>query len=331
MTDNMFNKLNMSDATMYMLHTPENSPIWSGNLKVSAKVTAILTNVAEIRTTAGIQDESGVGLTENKDFLWSVAVKSTDKVVVSLKPYFKDINDTNSYKKVNHPPSYFQLTKEEKAVSRMQSIHDIAAGIDIAELADFNLVSGDITGLQTAITNFTNAIPQNRALKATTSHATGKLTHLFSKLSAQYKDLDDFMGIYKFSQGDFYRTYKNARKIIDLGKSHKTAHIDLMPMQFTAVLGQKFEAGDTFVIRNYSPVAVHAFITDTPEVLPALEIGIVINANSEIKLSVPEDFGGIFAHWLLFYNHNQLDDAEISVLLAHGESSSSAPSPENFG
>ncbi len=44
----------------------------------------------------------------------------------------------------------------------------------------------------------------------------------------------------------------------------------------------------------------------------------------DVQVKIAEDFGNVFGHWLIIWNPNDLDDAHITVILAHGKSGSSA-------
>ena len=99
-------------------------------------------------------------------------------------------------------------------------------------------------------------------------------------------------------------------------------------MHFEAVFGKKFKKGDTLTVRNHSEVEVEGALTDTPNVMPTTG-KVQIAAHSELKLAVPTDFGGVFGHWLIIHNESDIEDAKVTIILAHGKSASAAPSPGN--
>ena len=96
-----------------------------------------------------------------------------------------------------------------------------------------------------------------------------------------------------------------------------------MPHHFEAIFGKKFAEGDTFTIRNHSTVPVIVALTNTPNLMPTTNT-IIINPNDDIQAEVAKNFGGIFGHWLVVNNPNNLDDAKVTIILAHGKSHSSA-------
>jgi hypothetical protein len=205
----------------------------------------------------------------------------------------------------------------------MQTIHDKAAAIAIALLAPFNVVAADITGLQTAINSFSAAAPMKRAMVVNASVATAQLTPMFSTQRTQLKKLDNIINTFRISQATFVASHFDARKISNLGKTQQAEEIHLMPKHFEPIFGQKFLEGDTFTVRNHSQVDMEVFLTDTTDTLP-IKGGIKIPSKTDLKLAISKDFGGMFAHWLVVYNPNTLDDVHVTVILAHGKSHSGA-------
>ncbi len=132
----------------------------------------------------------------------------------------------------------------------------------------------------------------------------------------------------KIAQPTFVSTFEKARQIIALGKTQQAEELNLHPLHFEAVFGKKFKKGDTLTIRNHSEVEVEAALTDTPSEMPTTG-KVQIAAQSELKLSVPTDFGGVFGHWLMIHNESNIEDAKVTIVLAHGKSASAAPSPGN--
>ena len=228
-----------------------------------------------------------------------------------------------TYDIVNFTISDFLGCTKLTAVKRMQLIHDTAAAIPIGTLTNYNIIATDITGLQTAINNFSASQPLRTIMKATNKTATTNLNPLFKTQRHQMKLLDLYMGTMKYSHGDFYSTYHYARKIINLGKAQMAEELHLMPKHFEAIFGKRFEAGDTFTVRNHSKYAAEVYLSDVTTVLPTVN-GVKIAAETDLKLEIPINFGGVFGHWLLVDNPNALDDVHITVILAHGKSHSSA-------
>ena len=321
MTDAQFNFLDMVDADLAILQ--QFNAIVTGNAKLAAAVTAVTNTHTLILTTAGIQSTINKGPTTTKHNLWVTAATDADHVCSGVKAYADDINDANLSAAMHFTYKGLLDCSTKTAVIDMQAIHDKAVTIPIASLAPFNVVAGDITSLQTAITAFAGAMPMKRALVVNTSVATTQLPPLFTTQRKQLKKLDNIVNTFKKSQATFVANHFDARKIINLGKTQQAEEVHLMPKHFEAIFGKKFLEGDMITVRNHSTVDMEVFLTDTTDTLP-VKGGLKILKNAEIKLEISKDFGGLFGHSIVVYNPNTIDDVHVTVILAHGKSHSAA-------
>jgi hypothetical protein len=322
MTDNQNNTLNMANtATAYM---DKNVAIFTANTKVTTLLSAIKGTVTAINQTATTQGLDTTGATTNKKNLHQIANDKAEHVCFGLRAYADDINDPILASAIHFTHSDFILGTTAEIVNRMQLVHDKAAAITIATLLPFNIVATDISDLQTAITNYSGAAPTKKVMQAASTAATAQLNSQFTTLRTQWGKMDNLVKTYKTAQPIFVAGYTNARKIVDLGKTMKAEELHLMPHHFEAIFGMKFQEGDTFTIRNHSTVAVRGFITDTPTVLPTTGNQVSVEPNSEVQAKISADFGGVFGHWLIIHNPADLDDAHVTVILAHGKSNSQA-------
>ena len=321
MTNKQENYHSMTEAAMGVMD--KNNSLWNLNPLISAIVGLIKGTITSINTAAGIQQQAATGATKSEHALWVTAANLTEHVCFGLKAYYMNTNDMVTFDIVNFTISDFTECTKLKAVDRMQLIHDNAAAIPIGTLTNYNIVATDITGLQTAINNFSASQPLHTIMKAGTKTATGNLAPLFKTQRHQMKLLDMYMGTMKTAHADFYSTFHNARKIINLGKGQMAEELHLMPKNYEAIFGKKFETGDTFTVRNHSKYAAEVYLSDITTALPTAN-GVKIAAETDLQLEVGKDFGSVFGHWLLVDNPNALDDVHVTVILAHGKSHSSA-------
>ncbi len=191
MTDNQLNYLNMTNATTTVMDN--NNTLWSANIKISAAVLNVKTTVTGINAAAGIQGQDKSGTTANKHALWAVAALKAEHVCAGAHAYYDDLNDLPNMALVSYTNTDFEKGSALEAVVKMQLVHDKAASIAIALLTPYNVIAADITGLQTAITNFSNAIPGHTILQASTSAATEQLSGMFVILRAQMQKLDNLI------------------------------------------------------------------------------------------------------------------------------------------
>jgi len=328
MTDNQNNYLTMAGVTLAFLNSPPNFTIISANPKVTNLLTNITSTVTSINAMAATQAMDTTGATRSKRALQKIAMDIALHICAGLKSYADDIADPILYAKINYTQKDF-IRDTQVAIINMKLVYDTASTIPIASLAPFNIVATDITGLQTAINNFSNAVPIKKVMQASTTTATSKLHDLFKTLRSQFKKLDNIINTFQIAQPVFVESYHNARKIINLGKSMQARELHLMPHQYESIFGRKFKEGDTFTVRNHSSVPIIVALTDTPDAQPTTNTREIL-ANQEFQLSVPSDFGGIFGHWLSIFNPNDLDDTNVTIILAHGKSLSQAPPPPSI-
>jgi hypothetical protein len=323
MTNNQTNSLNMASTTTAFLD--KNVSIFTTYTKVTTLITAIKASIAVINQTATTQGLITTGATTNKRLLHKVAADKAEHVANGLQAYYEDINDATNAEQFQYNKNNFYKVKTVEIINTMQLIRDRAASIlpAPATLLAFNITAADITELQTAITNFTNAAPTKKVLQAATTAATELLNPLFTTLRTQLRKLDNLIKTFKIAQPTFVEGYFNARTIVNLGKSHSSKELELEPYHFEAIFGKKFKEGDTLTIRNHSQVPIQIFLTDTPSILPTYN-GITIQAQDEAKVSISKDFNKQFAHWLTVFNPNKVDDADVTIILAHGKSQSKA-------
>ena len=326
MTDTQMNNRSMANTTIAYLELPDVKLIYNANAKATAAIAAVKTTLADINKAITTQSLDNTGATTTKNEALLNAAKKGEHVCAALIAYADDKNDHLLASQIHFTHRDFTRVAIDTIVDNLELVHDKAAGIPIADLAPFNVVALDITTLQSLIDTLKNAAPLKKALQSSSKTATSDLLPLFKKLKEQLKKLDNILKTFKQAQPSFVSSYNNARKVIDLGKTQQAEELHLMPHEFEAIFGKKFAEGDTFTIRNHSDVPVRAALSDVPTQMPT-DIVVEIAPNSELKLAVSADFGGKFRHWLMIHNPNDLDDAHVTIILAHGKSQSSAQSP----
>jgi hypothetical protein len=322
MTDNQFNFLNMVGADIAVLSEAQYAAILTGSTKLAAELAAVKNTHVTILSVAGLQSQINKGPTITKETLLQAAASKADHICSAVRAYADDINDANLLASMHYTYKGLLYVSTNQAIIDMRLIHDAAAAITIADLLPFNVVATDITDLKTAIDSFEAAAPGKRAMVVDTSVATAQLPPLFTTQRKQLKKLDNLVSTFRLVNPSFVEAHFKARKIINLGKTMQAEELHLMPQSFESIFGMKFSEGDTFILRNHSGYEIQAALTDTPAVLPTAGI-IKISANTEIKVAIPKDFGGVFGHWLVIMNTNPLDDIHATVILASHKPSGS--------
>jgi hypothetical protein len=137
------------------------------------------------------------------------------------------------------------------------------------------------------------------------------------------KKLNNLVQTLRLTQPVFLDTYDNSCIIIDLGKGQMAEERKLQPGEHMVLFTQKFLKDDTFTFRNHSAMAkIKVFLSDTSDV-PATG-GIEIAAQTQLILTIPTGFKMPFGHSLIILNEATMDDAHVTVVLAHGKSHAAA-------
>lgn len=321
MDDKQINYLNMATAAVEVLD--QNHNIWLNNTKFSNNVTAIKDIIQYILTTLGIQQKSAKGATVTQYKEWSLAADLAYHLCVGLKTYYMDTDDLTNYGIVNYTMSDLIYCGRVDAIDRMNRINAKAGTIAIADLVEYNIVATDITESIAATAAFEDAVPGHRVIQAETVAATDELPGLFRDLRKKFVLQDLFVGTYQKSRPTFFDTYMAARKIVNYGKTQQAEEVELMPNDFKAIFGKKFEPGYWITVRNNCDFPAKIMLSDTPDELK-LENEVTVDGNMDMKFEIPKDFNCAFKHWIMVANANPLDVINVTVILSKGKSQSDA-------
>ena len=327
MTTDQIDYLNMANASLGILH--ENDSIWTGNTTFSGQVTAIEEDVDTIEMLSGTQATSAKGATISEYAAWQAAAEIAEHVDAGIKAYYMHEDDMVKYEIVNFSNSDFEYGKLAVVLERMKKVHEMAVTIPILDLADFNIVAADLTKLDAAITTFEESIPVHTEMVSVTSSATAELPVVFTSLRKKFKKMDLMVLTYKMSKPIFVDNYFKARNILDYGKTHVTAEVDLLPKEFKALFDGKLKIGYWMTVRNHSDFNALIYLTDKTDTLDIAN-EVEIPAQGEYKLAIPGDFKNVFNHWLMVYNPNTLDKVKLTIILSKNKSQSKAPEKPNI-
>jgi hypothetical protein len=328
MTNAQLNYLRMVITRRGVLNIPSNQSLWNTNTKIVSANTSVETILAQILADAGIQEQDITGATTNKESVWDSAVKLAVHVCTCMRSYAEDAGNNTLYQMMHYKKSDLDDSHNDiqSSIDKMNLIYTQATQVLIANLTPFNISAANLTSLNSAIQALTAAAPQHRVLQVVKKTSTENIKKNFALLRKAGKKLNNLVHTLKLTQETFVLTFDNACKIINLGKAQMAEERHLHPSEHIEIFKQKFLVGDTFTIRNHSDLAnIKVWLSDTPDV-PATG-GKEIAAHTEIKLEIPTAFEMPFGHSLIIENLSHMDDAHVTVVLAHGKSHSKAPEP----
>lgn len=324
MTNGQFNYLRMFLVRRGILNA--NQVIVTGNAKLAAYKQLTEQIFAQILADAGIQESDITGTTNAKNTAWAIAVEYAVHVCKGMRSYADDIGNQILHEMMHYQKSDLDRGEQQDILDRMNLIYQQAGLVPIANLAFVNITAPVLTSYNNAITAFSNSVPQHGIMQASKKTSTANIKKNFALLRKNGKKMNNLVDTFTLIQPDFVKTYKNSCIIINYGKAQMAEEKHLMPEEHVALFKGKFMPGDTFTVRNHSKLAaIKVFLSDNENV-PNTE-GIEIEATKDLKLSIPKAFKMPFGHTLIVLNKSAIDDAQVTVILAHGKSHSSAMEP----
>lgn len=153
---------------------------------------------------------------EFKNQLKATLIAQAIDVSRKVAAYATIVNNTVLLNEVKYPESDLKRCADTILKDRCQVIYD-RANANVAALATYGVTAAILTGLQTAITNFNAAIPKPRLGINDKKQATTQLASLLDNVDINLSKIDTLVEIVRITQVNFYRGYKNARRIVETG------------------------------------------------------------------------------------------------------------------
>lgn len=211
-------KLGMYEAVL--LFCTENGAIVALILAFSNGVAKLADILKAIKKTAQTQTSKGTG-SANKQTNSDTLCDLTFAMASALSAYATEIGDGDLKQKVKYTLSDLKAMRDEDLPDTAQEIYDLAKPLT-ASLADFGVVPQDIKDLQDAIDAYNGTVANPTVVKGNKMTATQNLSDLYKSADIVLKEtLDKTIVKYKKSHPDFYKGFKNVRKIIDAPTRHK--------------------------------------------------------------------------------------------------------------
>jgi len=174
----------------------------------------LIEKILELRK---IQEGKITGVTKDKAAAAYNAVEKGLIVQDKLSAYGSIIDDNKLIDRVSYSFSKLINSRDTFIINRLQIIHENASKY-ISELADYELTQEDLDELESLITRFRSIVENPRQAITNRARATSEIKVYFAEADKVLKcRLDKLINHYKASNSAFWKQYKSARKIIDLG------------------------------------------------------------------------------------------------------------------
>jgi hypothetical protein len=182
----------------------------------STYFTVIQSTVAQIQAVQVQQETDKSGNTVVKNQYRVALIAQTIDVGRRVVAYAINVNNNILLAQVDYTESDLKKSSDVNLVSIAQVIHD-SANANVAALATYGVTAAILTTMQTAITNFSGAIPKGRVGTTDGEQSTQQLATLFNTLKTNWAKIDKLVAMVQTAQPNFYQEYLNVRKVISTG------------------------------------------------------------------------------------------------------------------
>lgn len=215
MTDQQENRLTMFLATQLVMQ--ENSAKWSGVPALVQANADFDANIAALKAATQTQVRDLRGYTKDKRNAEEKMIRLTLRVAGAVMAWAEVEGNQGLAEEMNVMQTELHSYRDAVVAERCKWVHDTALA-NLASLADYGLVAADTTAQLAAITAYTDILSMPRMLVTVRKSATSEIGLLIrDTMRLLTRRLDRLMRMYEVGDPTFYRTYMNARIIIDVG------------------------------------------------------------------------------------------------------------------
>jgi hypothetical protein len=182
------------------------------------------TKVAVIYTTVKQQELQLTGVAEDKLVLRRNLAHIGNIVGMVVKAFAVSRNDNTLKAEVDFSESDLFKSRDETIINNCQTIYD-RANTNLAQLGVFGITAAVMTSLQNALTSFRAKAASPTVARDIRAVATENLAIQLDEANTLLREqMDNNMKIFQLSNPDFWKLYRNARRIIDLGAGRSAGY-----------------------------------------------------------------------------------------------------------
>lgn len=186
--------------------------------------TTFVTNLGLINDVVLQQTLQIEGVAEDKTVLKYKLARIGSIVSNVVKAYAISIGDNTLKREVDYSESDLRRSRDVTIQLHCQTIYNLA-NTHLAALAAFGITPTVMTTLATAISDYQVKMQSPTVARDERAVATVNLASVITETNDLLRfQIDNNMRIMELSEPDFYKLYKNARKIIDLGGGRRAGY-----------------------------------------------------------------------------------------------------------
>lgn len=247
------NKLNMYGVTDSIIISHKS--IWDKDPIFSASYNLWHAKIPLIEQNRDIQLSINKGITTEKSNFKKLMIKKAITISHRMQSYAFVVNNSELLENIKHSLSSLNAEKESDVVGICDIILENAIKY-LQNLGDYGISSPIIDDFNLAINNYKLNIPNPKKAKGLVKIATKNLVTLFKEADdILYNRLDLDIEIFKETYPDFYKQYKDGRKINPLG------------IKAVSVKGLIHEVESKLGVKNVT-ITVESIPSKTPPSIP---------------------------------------------------------------
>jgi len=328
MNNKQEDRATMGRTTLKLMN--ENSALWSGVPKIVLIVGDVKSNLINIGAYRMIQETDSRGATKQQEILKNAAAEDSTAVASILKTYFLDQHDETNFKEINFTLSSFNTGTKGQKITKMNRVLNTANGIGVTALSDYGLDPATLPTLKTEILAYELAQGVKKSMTDAASDAGKQIAFNLSEMSKNFKKLDYLVFPIGLTNKSFLNQYRSAREVINRGKGHRTAELEILGGTAVTSFGDNLEPGDAIVVTNYSEDFVNVGLATTENAAPVTK-DIKVGPKGKLIVNIPKDAVLTLAKFFSVSNPNANITAKVTIILSKGPSKAKAGQVELGG
>lgn len=195
-----------------------NTAITASLPNFSTNAAALKNAIASIKSFSEVQKVDRSGATTNKSNAGGQLIVIAADNARKLTAYAKFTNNSILLSEVNISEGKFKNFADTELRDYAQIIYN-RAQTNVTALAAYGITAATQTAFAAAIKAYSDSLALPRVSETTKVQATKQLELAFKAADTALRNMDTAVEIIRLSQPNFYKGYKTARKIVELGSS----------------------------------------------------------------------------------------------------------------
>jgi hypothetical protein len=195
-----------------------NATITANLPNFSTNLTAFKSAIASIKSISEVQKVDRSGATMSKSNARNQLIVIAADNARKLTAFAKFSNNSALLSEVNISEGKFKNFADTELRDYAQIIYN-RAQTNVTALATYGITAATQTSFAAAIKAYSDTLALPRISTTTQAQATKQLEMAFKTADAALKNMDTAVEIIRLSQANYYKGYKTARKLVELGSS----------------------------------------------------------------------------------------------------------------